>query len=183
MKADTDSDRTTATGQSTNSVFDALYRRCAPKVLGYVRAHGVEDPEAVTHDVFVTLLTRNGPIEGGEEGLRTLVFSIAHARCVDQHRRTARRPQMVEYDSEADTRATASAEETVIHNAAATRIRSVLDDLSEDQREALTLRVVADLTLEQAAQVMHKSVGAVKQLQRRALLNVKRHPQLPTWRA
>lgn len=182
MKADIEDDRTKATGHDTNTVFDALYRRCAPQVLGYVRAHGVEDPEAVTHDVFVTLLTRDGPVAGGVEGLRTLAFSIAHARCVDQHRRTARRPHLVEYDGEADTRTTVSAEEIVIHRAATRRILAVLDDLSDDQREALTLRVVADLTLEQVARVMNKSVGAVKQLQRRALLNLKKHPRLPTWR-
>jgi len=34
----------------------------------------------------------------------------------------------------------------------------------------LSLRVVADLDLEQTAAVMERSVGSVKQLQRRALL-------------
>jgi RNA polymerase sigma-70 factor (ECF subfamily) len=46
----------------------------------------------------------------------------------------------------------------------------LLDRLRPEYREVLALRVVADLSVEQAAQAMGRSVGAVKQLQRRALL-------------
>jgi RNA polymerase sigma-70 factor (ECF subfamily) len=41
--------------------------------------------------------------------------------------------------------------------------------LSDDQREVLILRIVGDLTVEQIAAIVDKSVGAVKALQRRAL--------------
>jgi RNA polymerase sigma-70 factor (ECF subfamily) len=42
--------------------------------------------------------------------------------------------------------------------------------LPADQREVVYLRVAADLSLRQVADVMGKSVGAVKQLQRRGLM-------------
>jgi RNA polymerase sigma-70 factor (ECF subfamily) len=41
--------------------------------------------------------------------------------------------------------------------------------LSDDQRDVLILRIVGDLTVEQTAAIVDKSVGAVKALQRRAL--------------
>ena len=42
--------------------------------------------------------------------------------------------------------------------------------LPADQRDVLLLRILADLTLEQVASVLGKTVPAVKALQRRALL-------------
>ena len=42
--------------------------------------------------------------------------------------------------------------------------------LDADQRTVVALRVVGQLTLEETAEVIGKSVGAVKQLQRRGLL-------------
>ena len=41
--------------------------------------------------------------------------------------------------------------------------------LPDDQRSVLLLRILADLTVEQVAAVMGRSVGSVKALQRRGL--------------
>ena len=49
----------------------------------------------------------------------------------------------------------------------------MLEGLARDHREVLALRVVADLSIEQVAGIMGKSQGAIKQLQRRALQNLK----------
>ena len=49
----------------------------------------------------------------------------------------------------------------------------ILALLPDEQREVLTLRIVADLPLEHVAEVIGKSVGAVKQLQRRGLIAIR----------
>ena len=49
----------------------------------------------------------------------------------------------------------------------------LLQALNPDQREVLSLRIVADLPIDQVARVMGKSEGSVKQLQRRALAKLK----------
>ena len=54
------------------------------------------------------------------------------------------------------------------------RARQLLDDLVPDQRDVMVLRIVADLTVEQVAEVLGKNVGAVKALQRRALENLRK---------
>ena len=54
------------------------------------------------------------------------------------------------------------------------RIRAVLGGLRPDQREVITLRIVGDLTAEQVAQVLGKSRGAVKALQRRGVAALRR---------
>ncbi|MGN6743009.1 MAG: RNA polymerase sigma factor [Amnibacterium sp.] len=157
-------------------VFTTAYRRFSPAVLGYLRARGVEDPEAVTQDVFLALYPRLADLTGGIEGMRTLLFSIAHARAVDAHRARARSPQVVEYVPEEDLRTTGSAEDDALIGSG---VLAHLAALSDEHREVLALRVVADLSLEATASVMQRSTGAVKQLQRRALLALRARVSAP----
>ncbi len=46
--------------------------------------------------------------------------------------------------------------------------------VSQDQQEVLALRVVADLSVETTAEIMGKTPGAIKQLQRRALCRLRK---------
>jgi RNA polymerase sigma-70 factor (ECF subfamily) len=142
-------------------------------VLGYLSARGVDDPEAVTQDVFLSLLPRLATVHGGEAGISTLLFSIAHARSVDHHRRRTRNPVTVEYAADDDPRVAPSAEDRVVGSAKNSPVVAMLDTLPTEQREVLLLRIVADLPIESVATIMDKTAGAVKQLQRRALLALK----------
>ncbi|WP_442855299.1 RNA polymerase sigma factor [Arthrobacter sp. B6] len=153
-------------------LFGAVYRTFSGAVLGYLKARGVDDPEAVTQDVFLAFYPKIGELTGGLQGAKSLVFSIAHARMVDYYRRVARRPDFTPYDPLQDGRSTASAEDHALGHAAG-GAADLLEGLSEDHREVLALRVVADLSIEQVAGIMGKSQGAIKQLQRRALQNLK----------
>jgi RNA polymerase sigma factor (sigma-70 family) len=153
-------------------LFGAVYRTLSGAVLGYLTARGVDDPEAVTQDVFLAFYPKIGELTGGLQGARSLVFSIAHARMVDYYRRVERRPDFTPYDPMQDGRSTASAEDHALGHASGSAAH-LLEGLSEDHREVLALRVVADLSIEQVAGIMGKSPGAIKQLQRRALQNLK----------
>lgn len=150
-----------------------VYRALAPVVVGYLRAKGVSDPEGSTNEVFLALLPRLPKITGGAAGLRRLTFSIAHARMVDDVRARVRAPGAVSYEASADTRTAPSAEDAAEHGLATKRVLAVLEQLPDDQREVLTLRVVADLTIDQIAEVMGRSPGAIKQLQRRGMITVR----------
>ena len=157
-----------AQGSTSTDRFNAAYRELSPRVLGYLRSHGIDDPEAATNDVFLALHRRFESVEGGDAGVRTLTFSIAHARLVDFHRARARRPRQVSFDADSDPRRTASAEDTVIDLVGGGAM-SLLARLGDDQQQAISLRVIAGLSLEETAQVMDRSVGSIKQLQRRGL--------------
>jgi RNA polymerase sigma-70 factor (ECF subfamily) len=76
---------------------------------------------------------------------------------------------LVRFEPDADPRVVASAEDTHAALAADESALALLHRLGDDQRQALTLRVVAELSLDETAEVMGRSIGAVKQLQRRAL--------------
>ncbi|WP_461172843.1 sigma-70 family RNA polymerase sigma factor [Arthrobacter sp. Z1-9] len=160
-----------ADGADPAAVFGVAYRSFAGPVLGYLKARGVDDPEAVTQDVFLAFFPQIGGLTGGLQGAKSLIFYIAHARMVDHYRRLERRPQLTPYDPLQDSRSTPSAEHCAVElNCAAA---ALLDGLSDEHQEVLALRVVADLSIEQVAGIMGKSEGAIKQLQRRALQNLK----------
>lgn len=152
-------------------LFGVVYRTFSGAVLGYLKARGVDDPEAVTQDVFLAFFPKIGELSGGMQGAKSLVFSIAHARMVDYYRRVERRPGFTPYDPQEDVRSTASAEDHALGHAGGAA--DLLEGLADDHREVLALRVVADLSIEQVAGIMGKSQGAIKQLQRRALQNLK----------
>jgi RNA polymerase sigma-70 factor (ECF subfamily) len=150
-----------------------IYFDLAGSVCGYLRAKGVPDPEAATSEVFLAVLPRLRTVTGGASGLRRFVFSVAHARMVDARREQARLPEFVEYEPSADPRWVESAELLAEEELGTERVVEILSMLPDDQRDVLALRVVADLSLEQVASIMGRSTGAVKQLQRRALLSIR----------
>jgi RNA polymerase sigma factor (sigma-70 family) len=154
-------------------VFSLVYRTYASQVLGYLTARGVEDPEAAMQEVFLSVLPRLATMHGGAAGLRTFIFSVAHARMVDDHRRQNRTPAKLPFEPELDQREDSSAEDVALERISPQEVLRLLDGLPGDQREVLSLRLVAGLTVEQAAEAMGKSAGAVKQLQRRALLKLR----------
>ncbi|MGN6578006.1 MAG: RNA polymerase sigma factor [Nocardioides sp.] len=146
----------------------AIYVALSPKVQGYLRARGVDDAEGLTSEVFLQVLKKLSGLRGGAAALRTFVFSVAHARAVDEIRRKARTPAWSPYEAEYDYRQVESAESAALSGGR--DVEQLLGQLNEEQRAVVALRVLGDLSLEQTAAVVGKSTGAVKQLQRRGLL-------------
>jgi RNA polymerase sigma-70 factor (ECF subfamily) len=157
-----------------------VYEELAPRVQAYLRARGASEPEDLTSEVFVTVFPRLASVTGGAAGLRTFTFSVAHARLVDDLRRRSRREPVSSYDPDTDPRTSASAEEEGIVKVQTDRVRRLLETLVPDQRDVLVLRLLGDLTVEQVAETLGKSTGAVKQLQRRGLIALRRLLEEPT---
>lgn len=157
----------------STEALNRIYTELSPKILGYLTARGADDAEALTQEVFLSVFSRLAAITGGEQGLRTFAFSVAHARYVDEARTRSRRPFLYSYDPSADHRTTASAESSALANLGAEGTLASLRALNADQGEVLALRIVADLPLDDVARVLGKSTGAVKQLQRRGLQKLK----------
>ena len=150
-----------------------VYDTLAPQVQGYLRAGGAAEPEELTSGVFLTVFTKLATVTGGVSGLRTFTFSVAHARLVDALRKQQRRPAALTYEPLRDQRRSPSAETEAEQRASAERTSALLARLPPDQRTVLTLRIIADLSLEEVATAIGRSTGAVKQLQRRALITLK----------
>jgi RNA polymerase sigma-70 factor (ECF subfamily) len=150
--------------------FEVLYRDLSPVVTGYLRLHGAPEPDDLASETFLAVFRGLGGFRGDEDGLRSWVFTIAHRRLVDDHRRRSRRPQQADDAGDVLTGiAGGDVEDDVLARLGAERVHRMCGDLPADQRSVLLLRVLADLTVEQVAAVMGRSVGSVKALQRRGL--------------
>ncbi len=162
--------------------FERLYQSLAPAVAGYARAQSAEEPEVTTSEVFLAAFSRLGSFVGNEAQLRSLVFTIAHHRIVDERRFRARRPATESLDAtpthtsqaHGDRATTASAEDHALDALGTGRVQALLERLGPDQRDVLVLRVVGDLTVDQVGLALGKSPGAVKALQRRALSKLRK---------
>lgn len=159
-----------AAAQGDPAAMRTVYDTLAPAVLGYFRTSGSSDPEGLSQEVFLTVFARLGGLTGGAAGLRSLTFTVAHARLVDELRARSRRPLMEPLEASDEHRTTESAESSAIRNQSALEALRLLTRLGDAQRDVLALRLVACLSLQETAAVTGRSVGAVKQLQRRALI-------------
>jgi RNA polymerase sigma-70 factor (ECF subfamily) len=149
--------------------FEVLYRDLSPSVTGYLRMHGAAEPDDLASETFIGIFTGLAGFRGDEDALRAWVFTIAHRRLVDDWRRRSRGPQVADDDTDLGSQAGGDVEDDVLVRVGAENVHRLCAQLPDDQRAVLLLRILADLTIEQVAQVMGRSVGAVKALQRRGL--------------
>jgi len=162
------------------SAWDRCYRWLAPAVAGYLRMQGARDVDDLTSEVFLAMFRNIATFSGTEANFRYWVFVIAHRRLQDERRRRFRRPDAESLDgswaeSLLDSASTsAAAEEEALRAIAAERVGDLCARLAPDQRDVVLLRVLGDLGVEQVAEVLGKSPGAVKQLQRRAFAALRR---------
>jgi len=155
--------------------LERIYRELSPAVAGYLRVQGAAEAEDLTSDVFLKVFAGIVGFSGPEERFRSWVFTVAHNRLVDEHRRKARRP--VIDGGELPDRAASpddDAESETLRRMSVERVRRLCDQLVPDQRDVLLLRMVGDLSLEQTAEALGKSVGAVKALQHRSVAALRR---------
>jgi RNA polymerase sigma-70 factor (ECF subfamily) len=149
--------------------FETLYRDLSPAVTGYLRLHGAAEPDDLTSETFIGVFTGLAGFRGDEDALRAWVFTIAHRRLVDDWRRRSRRPQPADDPGDLARLVGGDVEEDALTRVGAEDVGRMCAELPPDQRAVLLLRVLADLTVEQVAQVLGKSVASVKALQRRGL--------------
>ncbi len=159
--------------------FEVLYRDLSPAVTGYLRLHGAAEPDDLASETFIGVLTGLSGFRGDEDALRAWVFTIAHRRLVDDWRRRGRRPQVTDDDALLRERRGGDVEDDVLVRAGTEDVHRMCSELPDDQRSVLLLRILADLTIEQVASVMGRSVGATKALQRRGLRTLRDRIEQP----
>ncbi|MEX2194637.1 MAG: sigma-70 family RNA polymerase sigma factor [Thermoleophilaceae bacterium] len=157
-----------------DSAWAAIHDELAPALLGYLRARGAAEPEDVLAETLLQVVRDLPRFDGGEGEFRAWAFRIARNRLLDERRRRARRPVDPHADPGEPGPPAPDAAEEALGRIDAERVRSVLAQLSADQRDVLLLRLFGDLTVEQVAELSGRSAGAVKQLQRRGLAAARR---------
>jgi RNA polymerase sigma-70 factor (ECF subfamily) len=161
----------TAARAGAEWAWTRIYGEFAPKVVGYLRAHGAADPEDLAGEVFVQVVRGLPRFSGSRREFGAWMFTIAHRRLVDELRRRARRPvETASADLIAQVAGVggdvAEEAEAALGDAA---VRAAVAALPPDQRAVVLLRIIGDLTIDEIAKAVGKRPGAVKALQRRGL--------------
>ncbi len=153
-----------------HGAIERIYRDVAPLVIGYLRSNGAREPEDAASDVFVSMLGRLATFTGDERQFRSWLLTITYRRMVDQLRRSGRRPEDPVPVDEMGERAfdLTDGESEAMSRLRVQGLLDAIDGLTDDQRAALMLRVLADLPVRDVADIMGKPESAVKALLRRA---------------
>lgn len=155
--------------------WQSIHGWLAPAVAGYLRMQGADEPDDLTSEVFIGVFKGIGDFVGSEEQFRSWVFVITHRRLIDDRRRRGRHLVAVPPRRESlDDLEGGDAEDEAIAGMSRERVRALCEILVPDQRDVLLLRLIGDLTVEQVADALDKSSGAVKALQHRGLETIRR---------
>ena len=130
-------------------------------------------PDDLTSEVFLGAFRSIGSFRGDEAAFRSWLFTIAHRRLQDTRRALSRRAEPEPIGTQEPAPA-GSAELEALRREADDRVRRLCDRLVPDQREVLLLRLVAGFTVEEVAATLGKSPGAVKALQRRGVIALRK---------
>lgn len=154
--------------------YERIFHALSPVVAGYLRLQGAAEPDDLTSEVFLAVLRNLSTFEGDEPGFRSWVFTIAHRRLLDERRRRSRRPPTDPVAELPDRASSDDVEATVAAALATEQVRNLCNRLRPDQRDVLLLRLLGRMTVDEVADTLGKSPGAVKALQRRGFQAISR---------
>jgi RNA polymerase sigma-70 factor (ECF subfamily) len=132
--------------------FGRLWEQLAPSVAAYLRGRGVRDADDVTSEVFLAAFRGIGRFHGDGVAFRSWLFTIAHHKSVDVHRRPATREVLVDAVGAGaglgfDPAPARSAEDVAMEQIAGEGAVRQAGDPDRRPARVLLLRVVADLSL------------------------------------
>jgi RNA polymerase sigma-70 factor (ECF subfamily) len=131
------------------------------------------DAEDLTTQTFVKMLEAIGRFQWRSVPFSAWLFRIAHNLAMD-HFRANRRWQPEEEVPEAVHGEETSAEEQALASLGQTSMMTLIERLSPEQRQVLTLKFVFRFSNAEAAAILGKTEGAVKSLQHRALASLQK---------
>jgi len=142
--------------------FDRIYSYL------HVSVGNRHDAEDLTTQTFLKMLEKINTFRWRSAPFSAWLFRIAHNLAMD-HFRASRRWQPEEEVPEPEVDESNSAEAGALESIGRKSMLELIDDLSTDQQQVLTLKFVFNFSNGEAATILGKSEGAVKSLQHRAL--------------
>lgn len=152
----------------------AIYDYYSPRLYAYaMRLLGNRDlAEECVAETFARFLHALHVGHGPRQQLQAYLYRTAHNWITDRYRRQP--PPSLNTDDIDLSTGTPNPETSLETVWMRQRLRRALWQLTPDQRQVILLRFVEDLDNETVAAVLQKPVGAVKALQHRALVALRR---------
>jgi RNA polymerase sigma-70 factor, ECF subfamily len=142
------------------------------------------DAEDLTTQTFLRMLESINRFRWRSAPFSAWLFRIAHNLAMD-HFRANKRWQPEEEVPEPEPPEESAAEEEALESIGRRSMLELIEDLSREQQQVLTLKFVFNFSNGEAATILGKTEGAIKSLQHRALASLQRqlsqgeHPSQP----
>jgi len=168
-------------GRGDQSAFSALYDRLSRPLYSLaLRMLGdAGDAQDALQDVFLQIWSRAATYNPEQSTVFSWTVLLTRSRVIDRLRARKRRLRIVDSatgDEDADVADASTMEgaaDTADKNDEAARVRSVLNNLPSEQREAIELAFFGHLTHHEIAARLGEPLGTIKARIRRGLLKLR----------
>src|SRR5712671_492838 len=161
--------------QGDRDALEELYLIHFDRIYSYlhVSVGNRHDAEDLTTQTFLKMLEKIGSFKWQSAPFSAWLFRIAHNLAMD-HFRALRRWQPEEEVPEQPGEEEPSAELVAMQTIGRESMLKLIDRLSPEQQQVLTLKFVFNLPNAEVATILDKTEGAIKSLQHRALVSLQK---------
>jgi RNA polymerase sigma-70 factor, ECF subfamily len=161
--------------QGDREALEELYLIHFDRIYSYlhVSVGNRHDAEDLTTQTFLKMLESIGKFRWQSAPFSAWLFRIAHNLAMD-HFRANRRWQPEEEPPEPDPDESTSAEAGALESIGRKSMLELIEELSPEQQQVLTLKFVFNFANAEAATILGKTEGAIKSLQHRALVSLQK---------
>ena len=161
--------------QGDREALEELYLLHFDRIYSYLHMSvgNRHDAEDLTTQTFLKMLEAIGRFRWQSAPFSAWLFRIAHNLAMD-HFRASRRWQPEEDVPEPPDAEEASAEDEAMHAIGRQSMLELIENLSADQQQVLTLKFVFNFANADVATILGKTEGAIKSLQHRALVSLQK---------
>ncbi len=164
-----------AAQQGDREALEELYLIHFDRIYSYLHmtVGNRHDAEDLTTQTFLKMLESIKKFRWGSAPFSAWLFRIAHNLAMD-HFRASRRWQPEEEVPEPEGAEEYSAEEEAMQSIGRQSMMELIERLSPEQRQVLTLKFVFNFPNAEVATILGKTEGAIKSLQHRALASLQK---------
>jgi RNA polymerase sigma-70 factor, ECF subfamily len=161
--------------QGDRGALEELYLIHFDRIYSYLHMSvgNRHDAEDLTTQTFLKMLESIGKFKFQAAPFSAWLFRIAHNLAMD-HFRAARRWQPEEEVPEPPGDEEPSAEAQALQSIGRQSMLELIEDLSSEQQQVLTLKFVFNFPNAEVATILGKTEGAIKSLQHRALVSLQK---------
>ena len=142
----------------SDSAFSSLWRHFQPRMVRYL-AMFTNEPEDLSSEVWIKIASSIGSFQGDAAAFKGWIYTIARNAATDSARKKKRLGTTVEL-TETDWTS---------ENSTLVEVMDLIKRLPKEYAEIILLRVVADLEVNEVAEIVGKRPGNVRVLTHRGL--------------
>lgn len=145
-------------------------------IAAFARSRGIREADDVAQDVMQVAVSQLREFSGSYEQLRSYMFSIAHRRIADAHRRFYRRGELLTDDPTIGAEVSVSDDvpaESVVVAETTSEALALLGSLDGRSQLVLAMRIIEERPVHEVAERLGISAGNVRVIQSRALEQIR----------